>query len=251
MAPFKFEEDIKSVLEKRSIEPSKMAWNDLENSLDRAKGNAKKKSFWWFGIAASVFGILWISISFFKTEKVMVEPTIVEIPMENIESPNKATTNLKEKEIIKKETIIDNSIILRNTESVAVENQLKTIKKETIPEIEKSQNEEIENEIIIAKVNVVLPENISEEEKQLQEIAAQIAVLEIENATEVEIDLLLKNAQQNIANQKFKESGMSVSAYALLFEVEEELDPTIKEKVFKVLSENYNSVKNAVAQRND
>ena len=44
---------------------------------------------------------------------------------------------------------------------------------------------------------------------------------------------------------------MSVSAYALLFEVEEELDPTFKDKVFKILSENYNSVKHAVAQRND
>lgn len=251
MAPIKFEEDIKSTLEKRRIEPSKMAWDTLEKSLDNDFGENKKKPFWWIGIAASIIGILWISISFFNREDVIVEPMIVDVPNGNIKTQTKVTTNKKADKIIEEDDIIDRPITSVNQELVAVEIHPKKIKKESIYEIENPQNINITKEVLIAKVEVELPVNISEEEKQIQQVAAQIAVLEKENATDAEIDNLLKKAQQKIANQKFKESGMSVSAYALLFEVEEELDPTFKEKVFDILSENYHSVKNAVAQRND
>lgn len=251
MAPIKFEEDIKSVLEKRSIQPSKMAWGELEKSLDKTSGNAKNKSFWWIGIAASIVGILWISISFFNQEKGIVESIIVEVSNSNIEIPTEVTTNQKADKIIKKDAIDDKQIISNNEELVVANVEPKTTEKETNPVIEKDQKEEIKNEELIAKADIIIPNNISEEEKQLHEVAAQIAALEKENATDAEIDDLLKRAQQKIADQKFKESGMSVSAYALLFEVEEELDPSFKEKVFNILSENYQSVKNAVAQRND
>ena len=250
MAPFKFEEDIKSVLEKRTIPPSKMAWEELEKALDKTSKPIQKKSFWWIGIAASVVGILWISISIFDNDKVIIEPIVVEAPNDKIEIPRKIIPIQKEEKIEQVATIDkpNNSV---NKELVALETSSKKVKKETAPEIELHQNQEFEKEILITNVDVVPSENISEEEKQLQEVAAQVAVLEKENATDAEIDLLLKNAQHKIADQKFKESGMSVSAYALLFEVEEELDPSFKEKVFNILSENYHSVKNAVAQRND
>ena len=249
MAPFKFEEDIKTVLEKRTIQPSKFAWDELEKSLDKDSGKNKKKPFWWIGIAASVVGILLIAISFFNQDNVIVEQTIVDVSKENYETPMLTNPNAIDQEIIKEEVIIDKPIELTNTEFVAVKVKPKTIKKETITVIEKDQKEEIKKETLIAKVEVETPINISKEEKELHAVAAQIAALE--NATETEIDLLLNNAQQTIADQKFKESGMTVSAYALLFEVEEELDPTFKEKVFNILSENYHSVKNAVAQRNE
>ena len=250
MAPFKFEEDIKSVLEKRTIPPSKMAWDELEKTLDKSSESTKKKPYWWIGIAASVVGILWISISIFNTDVVIVEPTVVEAPNDKIEIPREIILTQKEE---KTEQVIpieksNNSV---NNELVAVETPTKKVKKETFPEIENDQNQELEKEILIVTIDVEPSKNMSEEEKQLQEVAAQVAVLEKENATDTEIDLLLKNAQHKIADQKFKESGMSVSAYALLFEVEEELDPSFKEKVFNILSENYHSVKNAVAQRND
>ncbi|MFK5879528.1 MAG: hypothetical protein QM478_08545 [Flavobacteriaceae bacterium] len=249
MAPFKFEKDIKSVLEKRTIMPSKMAWEGLEKTLDKTSELTKKKSYWWIGIAASVVGILWISISVFNKDEEIVEPIIVEISNEIIEVPS--TKSINEDVRIEQIVAIDKPNILVNKELVAVETPVKKVKKETVPEIELNQNQELEKEILAVNVDVEPSENMSEEEKQLQEVAAQVAILEKGNATDAEINLLLKNAQHKIADQKFNESGMSVSAYALLFEVEEELDPTFKEKVFNILSENYHSVKNAVAQRND
>ncbi|PCI11182.1 MAG: hypothetical protein COB73_02385 [Flavobacteriaceae bacterium] len=250
MAPIKFEEDIKSVLEKRTIAPSKMAWEELEKTLEKTSKPTQKKPYWWIGIAASVVGILWISISVFNNDEVIIEPTIVDAPNDKIEIPTRIIPTQKE-EKTEQVAAIKKSNYSTNKELIAVEIPSKKVNKKTVPENESHQNQQLEKEILITNVYVEPSENISSEEKQLLEIVAQVAALEKENATDAEIDLLLKNAQHKIANQKFKESGMSVSAYALLFEVEEELDPTFKEKVFNILSENYHSVKNAVAQRND
>jgi len=103
MAPFKFEEDIKTVLEKRTIQPSKLAWDELEKSLDKNK----KKPFWWIGLAASIVGILWISISFFNQDNAIVEPTIVDVSNENYETP----TTVDQK-IIKEEVVMNKPILL-------------------------------------------------------------------------------------------------------------------------------------------
>ena len=79
---------------------------------------------------------------------------------------------------------------------VAFEAPSVIVEKEKVPEIENHKNEEVEKEILVAKVTIESPNNLSEEEKQLQEVAALVSVLEKENATDAEIDLLLKNAQQ-------------------------------------------------------
>ena len=249
MALIKFEEDIKSALEKRRIEPSKISWETLENSLDKDLGKRKKKSFWWMGVAASLIGILWISISFFESNNEVVEPTIVEVPHDNIDTPTELISNQKSDKIIEEDVLLKEQTIVVNQELVLAEVPPKNIKKDKPLEIQKNSNVEKDN--VIAKSKDKIPIPISDEEKQLQEVAAQIAALEKENATEAEIDNLLKNAQQKIRGQKFKESGMSVSAYSLLAEVEEEIDPSFRDKVFKIVSENYQSIKNVVAQRND
>ncbi|MCB0471304.1 MAG: hypothetical protein KDC51_12650, partial [Flavobacteriaceae bacterium] len=66
MAPIKFEDNLKETLEKRTIQPSKDAWNTLENKLDTTSGNTSKTRFWIWGIAASIVGILLISTLVFK-----------------------------------------------------------------------------------------------------------------------------------------------------------------------------------------
>jgi len=251
MAPIKFEEDIKLALEKRRIGPSKSAWETLEKSLDKDLGKSKKKSFWWMGVAASIIGILWFSISFFESNNEVIEPTIVEVQNDNIETPTEVISNQKSDKIVKEDVKLNKPTVTVNQELVVVEKPSKKVKKGKYLELEKPQNRNIEKQTLIAKSEVETPEKISEEEKQLQEVAAQVAALEKEKATEEEIDDLLRNAQQKVRNQKFKESEMSVSAYSLLAEVEEEIDPSFRDKVFKVVSENYHSIKNAVAQRND
>ena len=44
MAPIKFEENIKSTLEKRTIQPSRNSWDTLEKSIEKVAINGKKKT---------------------------------------------------------------------------------------------------------------------------------------------------------------------------------------------------------------
>ena len=65
MAPMKFEENIREKLEKREINPSPSAWEQIESELDASAARKEKKSFGWFFIAASFIGILVIAGMFF------------------------------------------------------------------------------------------------------------------------------------------------------------------------------------------
>lgn len=234
MAPIKFEENIKSTLEERRIQPSNTAWNVLESSLDVKQGKSKKRNLKWLGIAASFIGIIWITSILFKTEILQVEPTIVDTPELKQPIPEQVESS-------------EMNIVIDEPEKES------DIQKEQIT-IKDGQNMEIkEPSESIAKIDEEIVAKKTIEEEAVLEIAIQIAVLNEKNigVTDEEIDLLLKEAQLKIAMKKQVESGLSVNAYALLVEVENELDPTFKEKVFDVLKENYYSVKNAVAQRND
>jgi hypothetical protein len=72
----KFDNHIKDLLEKRTIEPSSNAWSTLENRLDHSKAN-KKNWMLWSGIAASFIGVL-ITVSVFNKQPNRLET--VEVP---------------------------------------------------------------------------------------------------------------------------------------------------------------------------
>ena len=63
MAPLKFEEHIKEKLDKREIVPTDRAWDLLSAQLESKREDVKKRYF-HLGIAASVIGLLIISLVF-------------------------------------------------------------------------------------------------------------------------------------------------------------------------------------------
>lgn len=249
MAPIKFEEDMRDTLEKRSIQPSKNAWNKLASNLDTKEKKNNKKPFWWFGIAASFIGIIWISTVFFNTNVEIIEPVIVDSQTIIEETPT---------QIIEEETKSDAAILIAE---VSVQEEPKLQEGASINEIESPQkvekikvleNPTIEEELVAVQTKESKP--LTSEEQKIEEVVAQIIELQSQNerVTDAEIDALLFKAQNEI---RMKNSAdveiISVSAYALLMDVEQELDPSFRNKVFDLLKENYNSVKNTIAQRND
>ena len=105
MAPIKFEENIKEKLEQRSLQPSTNAWQSLEQKLNVDDKKRNKNKFWWFGIAASVIGLLFIIQQFV-----------------NINSPNQAIPAIiveSETNIIS--TQINTPLIIEETQQVAQE----------------------------------------------------------------------------------------------------------------------------------
>lgn len=254
MAPIKFEENIKEKLEGRLIKPRSESWSKLSSRLELEPRTKNTKAFWWLSIAASVIGVLFVTKHFVgantnqePTHNVVINPQIKTIESENkevnkdavkeliTEVDNIATTHVledyKTNKTVKKKTKVENYIAEANEEAVVL------LKKETV-------NEEL----------AIAPRVLTFEETKIQEIAAQINVLdETETViTDELIEALLEKAQREIILDRLNNDTTGVvNARLLLESVEQDLDASFRDRVFEALKSNYNKVKTAVAQRND
>ncbi|MBD11037.1 MAG: hypothetical protein CMC68_09920 [Flavobacteriaceae bacterium] len=70
--------------------------------------------------------------------------------------------------------------------------------------------------------------------------------------TDREVDSLLKVANKELFKDKLqKEASRTVDAKSLLEDVEDEMGQSFRTKVYEVLKDGYQTVKTAVAQRNE
>lgn len=253
MAPIKFEEHLKQKLENRSIKPSDDAWKKLSDRLDTQEKSNTSKPYLWLGIAASIVGILFVVSQFWNNEsKIEIEPKIADTPK---------TIQQQPKEQIAVEEVLEvNDFVTKDkpkTEAiVAIPKQIEQEKtrtnvNETIAEITPKDKKEID---ITAKPVQILKKNLSFEEQKIQDVIAQVQSMESQNkvVTDDDIDALLQQAQKEIKlNKLINETTGVVDADALLQDVEADLDQSFRSKVFEALKSSYNSVKTAVAQRNN
>ena len=251
MAPIKFEENIKDKLEKRTIEPSNLAWNKLSDKLDAQEGKSNTKKVWWLGIAASLVGVFLVTTLFFsKDETETITPILVETPIKETIEP--------EKTLPENNSIIENDVSSQKEVSRLQEKSIiKTVKKK-----EKRKTFAKTNESFVPKTEIVA-NNVLEEEVILkedlnnvnnEEIVAQIPELKKDKGlvSDAEIESLLLGAQKDLVENKIKtESTKTVDANSLLMAVETDLEKSFRDKVFNTLISGYNTVKTAVVQRND
>lgn len=253
MAPINFKNNIKDKLDKRTLKPSVDAWDKLSERLDNQEKKNNKKPYWWLGLAASIVGVLFIVSQFLNDEtQVNDAPKIVVTP-----------------EVIQENET--NPVVYENENLKGLE-QVKIKPKKAVAEINETQklvSTEKEPEFVIAvnEVKIVskgkkntlatteLPnKTLTFEEQKIQDVVAQVQSMKEENKiiTDADINALLKQAQKEIKlNRLYNETTGVVDANALLQDVEAELDQTFRSKVFEALKTSYNSVKTAVAQRND
>ncbi len=251
MAPIKFEENIKDKLEKRTIEPSDLAWNKLSDKLDAQKGRSNNRKYWWLGIAASIVGVFLVSTLFFnKSEEETVQQIIVETPINEI---IKAQEKLPiENAVVENEESSKNEESKRQKEAV-----INTVKKEGKRKTFTKTNKSIKPKTEIVANKVLEEEVIRNEDLSTinnQEIIAQIPELEKDKVlvTDAEIELLLQGAQKDLVTNKIKtESAKTVDANLLLQDVETDLEKSFRDKVFNTIITGYNTVKTAVVERND
>lgn len=244
MAPNKFEKHIKKQLKEREISPSKEAWNKLSKQLDESGGH-EKKSYFWYAIAASVIGLLLVSVFYLNwiesplnSSIQVVETPVVEDQEEEtkkefkeLEKPIEVVTYEAlevpkvKSEVIEIATIPDSSKMVTSLEGVKPEEEVLAL------------NENAE-EIIRTKV---------------MEVIAQVDLLEEtkNDLTEAEVDSLLRMAQKEILTEKLFNGDRSVDAMALLTEVEDELDKSFRDQIFESLKTGFLKVRTAVADRNN
>lgn len=245
-----WENNIKKTLEKRRIEPSAASWDSLANRLDVADKKKNKMPFWWMGIAASLIGVLLITNVFFKDNPAdSQKPVIVDVqkPVDKklLTEPSSVqhlateSETVKNVEMTEKETSINQLIKDKNTLDLATPIQ------STIAKTEKTAtSEQVELEA----------ENQSFEDKKVSEIVVQINDLRSkgQTVTDADIEALLLKAQKEIAFQNvLKESVQTVDANSLLQDVEDELQQSFRNKIFEALKNSYETVKTAVAERNN
>ncbi|AXP81245.1 hypothetical protein CJ739_2164 [Mariniflexile rhizosphaerae] len=244
----KFDNSIKDKLESRSLQPSNNAWAKLSERLEKEDKKQNNKAIWWLGIAASIVGVLFVAFQFFNTED--VKPVIVDSPRviqknENIQVAVDEVNVSKgvEKEIqinekVEKLPLEHDSTIQINEGTVAITKYKTLIKKE----------EEVLQPVKVAQ------ESLTFEAQKVQDVVAKVQLLKDNNqeVSDAVIDALLLEAQQEIRlKQLYNKTSGVVDANMLLQDVENDLDQSFRSKVFEAIKASYNSVKTAVAQRND
>ncbi|MBT8264245.1 MAG: hypothetical protein KJN75_02810 [Muriicola sp.] len=244
----KFENRIKEAFDKRTIAPSKNGWDAIENQLGEVEVR-KGRGFMWYGIAAGFIGIILLSVFFLKQSEITVaEPMeVVTVPLEK-----------KEQEIESKDLIFpaEGNALVQTAEEdkepapVRVEKQ--TLKKEPINETDVvvanlSTDEEWNNEEI---VNDLEEKGI---ENKIAEVVAMVSTMEETNGlvSDAVIDSMLRQAQKELFAEQIISNGENVDANALLAEVEDELNRSLRDQLFEKLKDGYLKVKTAVAYRNN
>ncbi|WP_299338235.1 hypothetical protein [uncultured Psychroserpens sp.] len=271
MAPIKFDETIKDKLEKRTLQPSNDAWNQLSARLDAEDKKSSRSLFFYIGIAASIVGVLFVTTLFFQSsENQSVSPTVVDtdvemIPKNKVSIPvddNTKVANSNEKEIItnqemtEKKSPVTSSI--KNELQVATvseEEKVKDINKnEALPGFETQESVATIDRPSIEKKEVSPLNTLTFEQVKVNEVVAEIKKLEADGniVTDAEIEDLLKAAEKDILRQRiYNETTRTVDADALLQDVEEDLEQSFRTKVFESLKSNFKTVKTAVAERNN
>ena len=258
MAPIKFEENIKDKLEKRTLSPTSESWSKLSDRLDEDEKKSKKPMYWWLSIAAGLLILMAISIPFFNNnDSEVIQPRMVE---------EEAIKKHIQKETIQPEQ--KESIELAN-EAHEVEDKSQEAKTSKLIDYKKAGKLNSETKTQLAENREVLenPTAITTNKNVNQELQTEIDETIIKNAiaeametlksennsvTEQEIDSLLKLASKELFREKLqKETSKTVDATQLLESVEDEMGQSFRTKVFEALKDSYESVKTAVADRNN
>lgn len=248
MEPNKFEQHIKDQLNQRKIKPSEDAWQKIANQLG-IKEKPKTKKYLWLGIAASFIGLLIVTTIYYDSDKkIKNEEIIVDSQKDSVEINHLKTDTVFE---TAKETLTSTNTV--NNEKVVSSNLKKTQGVETTAIITiNSKTQPIES---VVKENKNDKNLVSTEElinTKLTEVIAVMTKMEqnAEKLTDIEVDSLIKQAQNELLNQKLFRQNKSVDAIALLNEIESELDQSLKEQLFELLKEGVLEARNALAERN-
>ncbi|EJL67065.1 hypothetical protein [Flavobacterium sp. CF136] len=240
MEPNNFDKDFREKLNQRTIEPSDKAWDRLDAMLSVAEVKKPKKKNKWLYIAASIVGFLLVGTFFFNQKKSTIEiPKNTVVVKENIEKKSVVKPSLNAMDSIEKEIAVSEKEPIKNTGNSIKEEEKKLIQK---------SNKTIKNENNqIAESSVIIKKN-----QETQSTNNQISIPETpKNET---ADQLLNTAEktviaENSAKSKSK-SKIKINANDLLNQVDGELELSFREKVIAKVNKNYQTVKVAVANRN-
>ncbi|MBA4318939.1 MAG: hypothetical protein C0412_11115 [Flavobacterium sp.] len=227
----KLENEFRNKLNQREINPSENSWDRLDAMLTVAEEKKPIRSYSWIYIAASsIIGFAFLGTFFFNQSN----------EIGTIESNEVVIENSQKVEPIQKET---HSIIPSNSksESIAVISEAKNVKKNprAIKSIIINQNQLAQNSN---------SDSLTTRLKNSQSIqeAEQLAS---SNSNNNSVDEMLA-AVQTAPKAAIPKTAVKVNPNTLLSQVDGELELSFREKVINKVNKNYQTVKVALANRN-
>ena len=219
----KLENEFRKKLNQREITPSENSWDRLDAMLTVAEGEKPTRSYSWIYIAASIIGFAFLGTFFFTQNNQNT----------TIESNEVVIENNKKAEPIQKEI----SIVPPNpkSESTVVISELKKAKRNSQIKNQVAQNSSSDNLIPIV------------EKKETNQEIVQVAT---SNTSDVNVDKMLAEVQTSSKEGNSK-TKIKVNPNTLLTQVDGELELSFREKVINKVNKNYQTVKVALANRNN
>jgi hypothetical protein len=225
----KLENEFRNKLNQREINPSENSWDRLDAMLAVAEEKKPKRNYSWIYIAASIIGFAFLGTFFFNQSK----------NNGTIESNEVVIENNQKVEPIQKEA---NSIIPSNsqTESIAVISKVKNAKKNL-----QSIKSTIINQNQLAQNSNSDSLTIRLKNSQSIQKTEQLASSNSNNS----VDEMLASVQ-TAPKVAFSKTAVKVNPNTLLSQVDGELELSFREKVINKVNKNYQTVKVALANRN-
>ena len=238
MAKDSVEKKIKEVLHERSIAPSENTWSKIENQLG-SLSEVKKKGYWAYGIAAGFIGILFVSIFFISQPNAAVTPSqeVVNTTDNNADIPNKLEIQ---------ESLVEQA-----------ENAAEMGQKDPLQEKIQRPNEFLVQHVEQPKLREekMVEDFVSLEkvDTKIAEVMTQVAILEQTQGvvSDAAVDSLLRMAQKELLGEHMLGESKAVDALALLSDVEDELNRSLRDQLFEKLKDGYVKVRSAIAYRNE
>ncbi|MFH7004105.1 hypothetical protein [Flavobacterium bizetiae] len=235
MEPNNFEKDFREKLNQRKIEPSEKAWDRLDAMLSVAeeKKQPKNKKRWMY-IAASIVGFLLVGTFFFNQKK-----SVVETPKNNVVI----------KENLQKDTVVKPDLDVINPVKTEVAVSEKTSNQNSVKE-EKNLNVK-PNKTLKTKSNQIAESSIIIKNNQPKQ-SVNNQSLAVETSKKETVDQLLESAEKTVVaeNSAKPKSKVKINANDLLNQVDGELELSFREKMITKVNKNYQTVKVALANRN-
>ncbi|MBO0322705.1 hypothetical protein J0X14_10390 [Muricauda sp. CAU 1633] len=236
----KLEKHIKEKLEERTIAPSEGAWDKIASQV-KEKSPKKRNSWFPYAIAASIAGIVLISVFFFTKDDPEVKQAQV------VDAETKIETNIQEEK-----TAVDELLQREDSEVAEKESNISERKEELdlkqsiySSAVAKQETKQPLQDGIELNSDKLIAQKV-------EEVVAQVALMEStkQDVSDAEVDSLLRAAQRQILADRLFSNEKSVDAGALLAQVEDELDESFRDQIFDALKSGYFKLRTAVADRN-
>ncbi|WP_316634293.1 hypothetical protein [uncultured Flavobacterium sp.] len=237
MEPNNFEKDFREKLNQRTIEPSDKAWDRLDAMLSVAENKKPKKKNRWLYIAASIVGFLLVGTFFFNQKK-----SAIETPKNNVVIEENTKKDSVEKPILNVKNSVKEEVAVSEKTAIQISNK----ERKNHPDPLKIKlNKTTKNE-----KNQIAESSIIKNNQEKQSIKNENPIVEISKKETV--DQLLDSAEKNVVAQNSVKSKakIKVNANDLLNQVDGELELSFREKVITKVNKNYQTVKVALANRN-